>query len=208
MTPITAGPASSSVFSPKALQTGPDFGPSTAAAQELATTIHARRRKRRTVKTGIEMTLNGLQDVLNHRDLFSELAAETELAFQSLQETFSYPANTTLFVQGQIATGVFVVLKGEVKLSEARGDSGSAASRLAGPGEILGILATVAAGRYGATAETLEPSEIGLINDDSFSSFLRDHHTFTYRLVQLLSHGLNTTFDQLRTGLAESTWKT
>ncbi|HEY6293139.1 MAG TPA: cyclic nucleotide-binding domain-containing protein [Terriglobia bacterium] len=111
-----------------------------------------------------------------------------------------YPAGTTLFVEDQLASGIFVLHTGRAKLTQSLG------SRIVRPGEILGISSAIAASPHGAAARTIERSEIGFLGGKDFSSFLCEHGAVAFRLVQLLSTALTGALDQVRFALTRSPW--
>ena len=130
------------------------------------------------------------------RELFRGLPAETR-AFQALQTRTLYPEGVTLFVEDQAMPGVFVLHAGSVELSESAGKSGNR-SRIALPGEILEVTATVAGDASRVAAQTREPTEIGFIDRKAFESFLCSHSAAAFRLVQLLSQAVVRAFDGAR----------
>jgi CRP/FNR family transcriptional regulator len=117
----------------------------------------------------------------------------------------SYPAQALLFVEGQPAHGVMVIVSGQVKLSTASADGRTIIVHIAGPGEVLGLSATVAGRPCELTAETLEPSRIKIIPGESFKQWLRAHPEMAFRIAQELADEYNHTCQQLRTMLLSHT---
>ncbi len=152
------------------------------------------------------MSSNRHLETLRSKDLFSGIAPSIYEAFRSLEVRASYPAQVTLFHGDEMAAGVFVLHAGSVRVSESPSEGESSSSRTARAGEILGVWATVGGCRYLAACTTAEACEIGYIEGSAFCTLLAEHHALAFRLVQLLSHGLSTTLDQLRDGLAKSPW--
>jgi CRP-like cAMP-binding protein len=145
-----------------------------------------------------------ISDRVLYKDLFAGLPAATVEAFRSIQLTSPYGPGAMLFAQNQMARGIFLIRTGSVRLSESPASTKNPRSRMAGPGEMLGIGATIAACPYRAAAKTNQFCEISFIERDDFTSFLRHHHTVAFRVVQSLSHGLYRTFNELRNALAQS----
>lgn len=140
----------------------------------------------------------GLYGILRSQDLFADLAPRVAQTFGALELRTSYPQATTLFVEDQQASGIFVIHRGRVKLVKSPREEECPSPRIAGPGEILGIPASLAAHPYQSTAQTTEPSDIGFIDCRAFSSFLGAHGDVAFRLVQLLSAALALALDQAR----------
>jgi CRP-like cAMP-binding protein len=153
------------------------------------------------------MRSDGIFGTLHCRDLFAGLPAATADVFNSLQVRTSYPQGATLFHEHQSANGVFVVRTGSVKLAEFGEEGQSLRSRIAGPGEILALPAALIACPYRASAQLLEPSEIGFVDREKFSNFLCEHGPVGLRLVRLLSRALTNALDQVRGALTCSPWK-
>lgn len=135
---------------------------------------------------------------LLYDDLFEDLPAASREAFQALGVRRSYPAGARLFVGGQVASGIFIVHRGRVNLSESLGEGEPASARIAGAGEMLGVAAAVSGDRYQMEAQTIEPSEIGFIDREDLMYFLRAHGAAAFRLVQLLSHKLDAALESAR----------
>ncbi|HXJ97097.1 MAG TPA: Crp/Fnr family transcriptional regulator [Terriglobia bacterium] len=144
---------------------------------------------------------------LRYQDLFAGLPTGAADVFNSLQVKTSYPRGATLFHEHQSADGIFVVRTGSVKLAESVEAGQSLRSRIAGPGEILGLPAALIACPYRAAAQLLEPSEIGFVDREKFSTFLCEHGVVSLQLVRLLSRALTSALDQVRVALARSPWK-
>jgi CRP/FNR family cyclic AMP-dependent transcriptional regulator len=135
---------------------------------------------------------------LLYEDLFGDLPAASREAFQAIAIRRPYPAGVQLFVRGQAASGIFIVLTGRVNLSECLTQGKPLSSRIAGPGEILGVAATVSGDCHQLEAQTLVPSEIGFIDREDLMYFLRVNGAAAFRLVQLLSHRLDAALEHAR----------
>jgi len=116
-----------------------------------------------------------------------------------------YPNEAMLFMEGQPSPGVMVIVSGRVKLSTASADGRSIVVRIAGPGEVLGLSATVVGRACELTAETLEPSRIKIIAREGFRQWLRAHPELAFQIAQELAEEYNNTCQQLRTMLLSHT---
>ena len=116
-----------------------------------------------------------------------------------------YPGEAVLFMEGQSSPGVMVIISGRVRLSTASADGRSIVVRVAGPGEVLGLSATVVGRPCELTAETLEPSHIKIIPRESFRQWLRAHPELAFQIAQELAEEYNNTCQQLRTMLLSHT---
>lgn len=132
---------------------------------------------------------------------FLEGLAESTRSLDRVTRETSYPAEAVLFMEGQPSPGVMVIVSGRVKLSTASADGRTIIVRLAGPGEVLGLSASVAGRSCELTAETLEPSRVKIIPRESFKQWLRVHPELAFRIAQELAEEYNNTCHQLRTML-------
>lgn len=84
----------------------------------------------------------------------------------------AYGANVTLFHQGDEAGAVMVLLRGRVKVVGSAGLGREAIMAVRGPGDLLGELAAIDGGPRSATVTTLEPVEVLLVAQSTFSGLI------------------------------------
>ena len=84
--------------------------------------------------------------------------------FDGLSRRRCYPKGSVLLAEGHTARGVYVLCAGRAKLSITSAGGKTLIARIARPGDLLGIHATLAGHPYEATAETLEPSRVDFIS--------------------------------------------
>ena len=84
--------------------------------------------------------------------------------FDRLSRRKLYPKGSFLLVEGQTAGGVYVLCAGRAKLSITSAEGKTLILRIARPGDLLGIHATLAGHAYEATAQTLAPCEVDFIS--------------------------------------------
>ena len=138
-------------------------------------------------------------------DIFRDMPAKLIKELESLEFTTSYPSEAILFVEEQLPRGVFVVLRGRVKLSVCSRDGKTLILRIAEAGEVLGIGASVAGHAYEATAETLESSEISFVRRADILRLMHEHNELALWLAENLSREYSFTCREVRNlMLAES----
>jgi CRP/FNR family cyclic AMP-dependent transcriptional regulator len=118
---------------------------------------------------------------------FCQLPVGATQSLQAIKHTSSYPSGALLFVEGQVPRGVYLLCRGRVKLTMASPEGKTLIMRIAEPGEVLGIHATVTGKPYELTAETLEPCQVNFIKSDEFTKFVRQNSDVYGRTVQQLS---------------------
>jgi CRP/FNR family transcriptional regulator len=100
----------------------------------------------------------------------------TERGLKALDQVsflHSYPSGAVLFVEGQTPRGVYVICKGQAKLSVVSEEGRTLIIKIAGPGEVLGISSAVSGRPYEATVETLGPCEVNFIRSADFRHLLQ-----------------------------------
>ena len=142
-----------------------------------------------------------------HREdrLFCNLPPTAVQGLASITSPASYPKAATLFVEGQSPRGVFILCNGRIKLSTSSADGKSLIVRIAEPGEVLGLPATVTGKPYELTAEVIEPAQANFIARQDFLTFLREHGEAALRVAQQLGETYHSAIAEMRTiGLSHS----
>lgn len=143
--------------------------------------------------------------VLRPDRLFCDLPADALEAFDSIKSLTQYARGTILFREGNSARGVFVLCEGRAKLSVCSESGKHLTLRVAGPGEVLGLSASLSGGPYEVTAEILDNARVAVIKRKDLLNFLRDHREACLQVVNLLSQDLHTAYDRVRSiGLGRS----
>ena len=138
-------------------------------------------------------------------EFFKALPAAALADLEPLLAPSNYPSNVVLFTETQPASGVYVVLDGEVKLSVNSSDGRRLSSHIAKAGEVLGLSSTLTGGEYEMTADTLYPSRIAHISRQVFLQFLVQHPDVYPIVIREVSRSFNLACDQLRmVGLSTS----
>ena len=137
--------------------------------------------------------------VLRPERLFCDLPPEAMKDFDALKSLSPYPSGRTLFREGTRARGIFVLCEGKVKLSVCSQSGKRLTLRIAGPGEVLGLSASLCSGPYELTAEIVDnDARVAMINRKDLLQFLNDHRETCMQLAQLLSHDLRVAYDRMR----------
>lgn len=143
--------------------------------------------------------------VLRPDRLFCDLPADALEAFDSLKTVALYPRGSTLFHEGQSARGIFVLCEGRAKLFICSETGKRLTLRIAAPGEVLGLSASVSGGGYEVSAEMLDDGKVAMVQRKELLKFLRNYREACLQVVHLLSHDLHTAYDRVRSiGLART----
>ncbi len=154
---------------------------------------------------GLQVIESCLTCTLRKDNLFCNLSPEALRSLENIRSTATYPKGTVLFVEGQTPRGVFLLCNGRGKLSATSSEGKSLILRIAEPGEVLGMSATVSGRPYEATLELLEPSQVNFLRRDDFLNLLRRHGEVALRTAQQLSQNYHSACQEMRTlGFAQS----
>ena len=125
--------------------------------------------------------------------------------FENIKYATAYPQGAVLFVEGQMPRGIFVLCKGTVKLSINSPSGRTMIVKLAEPGEVLGLSATVSGKPYEVTAETIDPCQVNFVKRDDFLRFLKDDVEACFKVAEQLSEKYHNACNEVRSlGLSHS----
>ena len=138
-------------------------------------------------------------------EFFHLLSPEALADLEALIFPSAYPAHTVLFSETEPATGIVIVLEGEVRLSINSHDGRRLSFRIARAGEVLGLSSTVSGKEYEMTAETLYPAKIAHVTRPAFLQFLNRHPASYQTVAREMIRTFNVACEQLRmVGLSTS----
>jgi CRP/FNR family transcriptional regulator len=137
--------------------------------------------------------------------LFCDMPLESLQAFDKIKTVSTDPKGTVLFAEGRPSKGIFVLCDGRAKLSICSESGKRLMLRIAGPGEVLGLGATMAGTPYEVTAELLDGSQVVYIKRKDLLKFLKDHRDACMMVVNMLSQDLHGAYERVRSiGLTRS----
>jgi CRP/FNR family cyclic AMP-dependent transcriptional regulator len=154
---------------------------------------------------GMEIVESCLTCKLRADRIFCDLPAAALQTFENIKYATAYPQGAVLFVEGQMPRGIFVLCKGTVKLSINSPSGRTMIVKLAEPGEVLGLSATVSGKPYEVTAETIDPCQVNFVKRDDFLRFLKDDVEACFKVAEQLSEKYHNACNEVRSlGLAHS----
>jgi CRP/FNR family cyclic AMP-dependent transcriptional regulator len=125
--------------------------------------------------------------------------------FESIKSSSFYPAGSNLFLENEPAKGIYLICSGKVKLSVSSRGGKTLILQLAGPGEILGLSASMSGIPYEVSAETLHPSKVVFISREDFLQFVKRFPEVYRAVTRQLNVQYARACEQLRTvGLSTS----
>jgi CRP/FNR family cyclic AMP-dependent transcriptional regulator len=129
---------------------------------------------------------------------FCDLPAEALAAFDSIKSVARAPRGEVLFQEGRLPRGIFVLCEGRAKLSVCSETGKRLMLRVAAPGEVLGLSATMSGKPYEISAEVLDNAQVAFVKRKDLLKFLKDHNEACMQVVHLLSQDLHIAFDRVR----------
>jgi CRP/FNR family transcriptional regulator, cyclic AMP receptor protein len=130
---------------------------------------------------------------------FCELTAPALKDFDEYRSSTIFAEGALLFLEKEEPRGVFVLCAGEVKLSISSSVGKTLILRIARPGEVLGLMATLSGEPYEVTAETIRPCQVAYIRRDDFLRFIADHPEAYQGVVRQMTSLYQGACSQLRT---------
>ncbi len=130
---------------------------------------------------------------------FCDLPTDALQAFDQIKELSQLPRGSTLFGEGRQSRGVFLLCQGRAKLSVCSEGGKRLMLRVAGPGEVLGLSATMSGKPYEVTAELLENAQVAFVRRKDLLKFLKENQVACMQIVHLLSQDLHLAFERVRT---------
>jgi CRP/FNR family transcriptional regulator, cyclic AMP receptor protein len=148
---------------------------------------------------GMEIIENCLSCSYRGERLFCNLPEASIMALSAITSSALYPKGANLFVEGQPARGIFILCSGKAKLSTSSADGKTLILRIAEPGEVLGLPASVTGTCYELTAEVVEPAQSKFISRSAFLAFLKDNGEAALRVAQQLGEAYHLVIAEMRT---------
>lgn len=154
---------------------------------------------------GLDIIENCLTCDLRSNGFFCSLPADALKAFESINTAITYPRHAMLFSEGQPARGIYVVCQGTVKLTVTSAEGKTIILKLAKPGEVLGLNATMLDKPYEVTAETAEATQLSFVKREAFLQFISANGPACMHAAEQLSSQCQTAYEQIRAlGLSHS----
>lgn len=115
------------------------------------------------------------------------LTQATTRALARLLRRQEVPAGTIVFRQGEPARGLHLVRQGTLAVEHLTPDGRNVTIRLAVPGSVVGLVATLTGNPHQLLARALEPAVLDFGPRSDFLAFLDDHPKLARSLLQRVS---------------------
>ncbi len=129
--------------------------------------------------------------------LFQEVPPEELVALLRAGSWRTWPAGHFLFLEGDPAEGLYVILGGYVKAIQSDAAGRETVVHMVGPGELLGLIALFADQPYPASAQAITPCRALWIPGPAFREFLLRHPEVALRIMRLLAERVHEAYRRL-----------
>lgn len=130
--------------------------------------------------------------------MFAGLSGEALRDLASIQSVGEYPKGTVLFEEGEPSAGIFLVCSGGVRLSICSNKGQTLVLRVARPGDVLGLSATVSGKAHEVSAQTTGPVQLFFIKRKDFLRYLKEHTEACMQVVHFLSNDVHAAYERVR----------
>ncbi len=129
---------------------------------------------------------------------FRDMSPDAVLGFNQIKEQAIFGKGTLLFAEGRPPRGVYILGDGRAKLSICTEDGKRIMLRVAGPGEVLGLGATLTGKAYEVTAELLDAAPVIFVKRRNLIKYLRNNPSVCMDVVHRLSDDLHGAYERVR----------
>ena len=133
---------------------------------------------------------------LRAKAVVCDLAGAELTAFQKLRHSLRYDARQTVFYEGHLCLGLYILCSGKVKLTRSSAQGQRQIVRIAVSGDLIEKHVFRDEALHEVTCETLEPCHICFIDRQAYLELIRRNSELAVRLIQLLSSELGIRMDQ------------
>ena len=147
---------------------------------------------------GLQMVENCLSCHLRKQGWYCALSPDLLKTFSGFSHLTTYPGGAILFVEGQKSRGGFVICSGRVKLFTTSREGKILVMKIADPGEIIGLSATISGDAYGVTAETVGPCLINFVERDGLVRLMERSGELGLRSALAISREFQTAYRDIQ----------
>jgi CRP/FNR family transcriptional regulator len=129
---------------------------------------------------------------------FRDMSPDAILGFDEIKEQSVLGKGALLFAEGRPPRGVYILGEGRAKLSICSEGGKRIMLRVAGPGEVLGLGATLSGEAYEVTAELMDSAAVIFVKRKDLLKYLRNHPPVCMDVVRRLSDDLHGAYERVR----------
>jgi CRP/FNR family transcriptional regulator len=126
------------------------------------------------------------------------MTPDAVLGFEQIKEQSVLAKGALLFAEGRPPRGVYILSDGRARLSICSEGGKRIMLRVAGPGEVLGLGATLSGAAYEVTAEMLDAAAVIFVKRKDLLKYLRSNPQVCMDVVRRLSDDLRGAYERVR----------
>jgi CRP/FNR family transcriptional regulator len=126
------------------------------------------------------------------------MSPDAIVGFEQIKEECVLGKGALLFAEGRPPRGVYILSEGRAKLSICSEGGKRIMLRVAGPGEVLGLGATLSGEAYEVTAELLDAASVVFVKRKDLLKYLRNNPPICMDVVRHLSNNLHSAYERVR----------
>lgn len=134
---------------------------------------------------------------LREKVVLCDISGSDLAEFQLIKRTLEYAPHQTVFYEGHLCLGLYVLCSGTVKLTRSSTRGRRQIVRILGPGELVEKHVFGDRAVHEVTCETLEPSHICVIDKARYLAVIHRNPQLAIKLIQLLSNEVGMNMDYL-----------
>lgn len=129
---------------------------------------------------------------------FRDMTPDAIVEFEQIKEQSVFGKGEVIFAEGRPPRGVYILGDGRAKLSICSEGGKRIMLRVAGPGEVLGLGATLSGEAYEVTAEMLDAAAVIFVKRKDLLKYLRVNPSVCMDVVRRLSDDLHGAYERVR----------
>ncbi len=120
--------------------------------------------------------------------LFRSFSSKELQLFDEVAEERSIPANTMVFAEESIGNALYLLRKGQVKVSKDIEGHGNLPLLVLGPGEFFGEMSLIRPGPRLVSLKTLEQTDFIVITKEAWDEFAAEHPGMAQKVTELINN--------------------
>lgn len=134
---------------------------------------------------------------LRAKSVLCDVAGDDLAGFEKIKRSLHYEPHQVVFYEGHACLGLYLLCAGKVKLTRSSVRGQRQIVRILDAGEVIEKHAFRERAIHEATCETLEPSQICLVEREPYLALIRRNPDLALKVIQLLSSEVGMHMDQL-----------
>lgn len=140
---------------------------------------------------------NILTNQLSKIVYFEDLSTENLQALVQSSVTRTFQANEIIFHEGELASGLWVIHEGRIKISKTNTEGNEHILHILGVGDTFNDVATLDAGNNPATAIALSNATASVIPSLIITQLIQSNGQFAIKVVRVLAHRVRSLVGQI-----------